>query len=321
MDCVKVKETAPRQEVESSPRKALYLLFNKPKVSVREKRKVIEALEEIHGFDLPYLYSLMVETLATGHLNIVNGKGEVSGISFSQGKIVAVDITDQETQLGTLLLESGYIHPDDLKEGLNITSSKRLGEKLISNNLLSPHAFNIALANQMSIRLSRTIVDAALKVNFVTTDVELTHPHIDSDALSIFLHDWIASKISVKWLKAHYMQWGDYSLAKSSTFQPTHPVLMTPLVAHFSGFVDYFTKGQSLHQLMDTKKFPEDTAYKALHLLLAKGLLIFGDRTAVMDPVERLKHLKKLQSQLQGKNNLEAWDLMARIAGVSDTEP
>lgn len=85
---IKVKESVASAAEELSPRKALYLLFNKPKVSVREKRKAIEALEEIHGFDLPYLYSLMVETQATGHLNIVGAKGDVSGISFSQGKIV-----------------------------------------------------------------------------------------------------------------------------------------------------------------------------------------------------------------------------------------
>jgi len=263
----------------------------------------------------------MVETLATGHLNIVNEKGEVSGISFSQGKIVAVDIIDQETQLGSLLIESGYIHPEDLKEALSLTSSKRLGERLIHGNLLSPHAFNIALANQMSIRLSRTIVDGHLKVNFVATDVELTYPHIDSDALSVFLHDWIASKISLGWLKAHYMQWGDYSLAKSSAFQANNPALKMPLVSHFSGFVDYLVKGASLNQLMDAKKFPEETAYKALHLLLAKGLLIFNEKTKIINPGERIKQLRALSSQFQGKNKLEVWDLMARIAGVSDSEP
>src|SRR6185312_8009722 len=108
---------------------------------------------------------------------------------------------DQETFLGKLLLEAGYIHPDDLTEALSVTSSKRLGERLIHGNLLSPHAFNIALANQMSIRLSRTIVDAKVKVNFVATEVELTHPHIDSEALTLFLHDWIASKMTPNWLK------------------------------------------------------------------------------------------------------------------------
>lgn len=320
LEKVKMPESL-ESEAELSPRKALYLLFNKPKVSVREKRKSIEALEEIHGFDLPYLYSLMVETLATGHLNIVNAKGEVSGISFSNGKIVAVDVIDQETQLGKLLIESGYILPDDLNEALNLSSAKKLGERLIHGNLLSPHAFNIALANQMSIRLSRTIIDAPLKINFVATEVELSHPHIDSDALSIFLHDWIASKVTFPWLKAHYTQWGEYTLIKSANFQEDHPILHTPLIAHFNGFVDYFTKGATLHQLMDAKKFPEETAYKALHLLLTKGLVIFGDKAKIVDPAERAKQLKKMLSQFTNKNKLDSWDMMARMVGMSDAAP
>lgn len=320
LSTVKIKETFdPREDM--SPRKALYLLFNKPKVSVRDKRKAIEALEEIHGFDLPYLYSLLVETMATGHLNIVGVKGDVLGISFSEGRIVAVDIVDKETQLGTLLIEGGFIRPDDLKEALSHNSSKKLGERLIQANLLSPHAFNIALANQMSIRLSRTIVETPVKVNFVATDVELTHPHVDSEALSVFLHDWIASKIDAGWLKAHYVQWGEYSLAKSSTYTADHPILSSPLISHFKGFVEYFTSGKSLNELMDSKSFPEETAYKALHLLLAKGLLIFSEKASVNDPVERLKTMKKLMAQFQNKNKLEIWDLLVGMTGGSDSDP
>lgn len=319
---VKVKETMSSQVEEVSPRKALYLLFNKPKVSVREKRKTIEALEEIHGFDLPYLYSLLVETSASGHLNIVGGKGDVFGISFSDGKIIGVDIVDQETQLGKLLIEAGYIHPEDLKEGLSTTSNKKIGERLIHKNLLSPHAFNIALANQMSIRLSRTIVDMPIKVNFVATDMELTHPFIGSDFLSVFLHDWVASKIDFEWLKAHYTQWGHYTLAKSVSFDPSHPFLKMPLIAMHPGLVDFFTKGQTLNQLMDARKYPEETSYKALHLLLAKGLLVFADRSAKADdPEERLRTLKRLQAQFHAKNTLEIWDVLVGMAGGSDSEP
>jgi CheY-like chemotaxis protein len=320
LNAVKIKETFdPREEM--SPRKALYLLFNKPKVSVRDKRKAIEALEEIHGFDLPYLYSLLVETAATGHLNIVGLKGDVLGISFSEGRIVSVDIVDTETQLGTLLIEAGFIRPDDLKEALSHNSPKKLGERLIHGNLLSPHAFNIALANQMTIRLSRTIVEMPVRVNFVATEVELTHPYVDSEALSVFLHDWIASKIDPQWLKAHYVQWGEYSLAKSPNFSPDHPILSSPLILHFNGFVDYFTSGKSLNELMDSKKFPEETAYKALHLLLAKGLLIFSERAATSDPVERLKGMKKMMAQFQNKNKLEIWDLLVGMTGGSDSDP
>jgi tetratricopeptide (TPR) repeat protein len=192
---------------------------------------------------------------------------------------------------------------------------------LLSGNYLSPHAFDIVLANQMSIRLSRAIVDMPIKVNFVATEVALTNPHIDSDAFSVFLHDWIASKISFKWLKAHYMQWGTYTLSKTPNFSADHPVLRMPLIQHFTGFVDYFTKGQTLHQLIDSKKFPEETAYKALHLLLAKGLLVFSEKIVANDSEHRIKVLKNLQAQVANKNKLEIWDRMVAMAGVSDSEP
>lgn len=321
LEHVKVKAGAGGVE-ESSPRKAFYLLLNKAKVSVREKRKAIEALEELHGFDLPYLYSLLVETMASGHLNVATQKGEVFGVSFSDGKIIGVDIADKDTQLGKLLIEGGFIHPEDLKEALNLTNTKKLGERLLSGNLVSPHAFDSALASQMSIRLSRTIVDMPVKINLIEVDLPLSNPHIDSDAFSVFLHDWIAAKISLKWLKAHYVQWGNYSLAKSANYSDDSSVLKMPLIKHFAGFVEFFTNGQTLNQLLEYRKFPEDTAFKALHLLLAKGLLVFSEMPIqALDPVEKLKVLRRLQTQLANKNKLEVWDRLVAMAGGSDSEP
>ena len=111
-----------------SPRKALYSLFGKEKVSNREKLKAIEALEEIHGFDLAYIYSLLAETSSTGHLNIINSNGEISGITFCEGHIIGVDVVDQETFLGKMMIEAGYILPDDLNLVLNSPNPKKIGE-------------------------------------------------------------------------------------------------------------------------------------------------------------------------------------------------
>src|SRR5699024_3548831 len=137
---------ANEEEVEEiSPRKALYQMFSKTSVSVREKRKCVEALEEIHGFDLPYLYSLLAETKSSGNLNIVSAKGDISGIVFAKGHIVNVDIADQSTFLGKLLIEGGFIEDAELDNALNVNSSKKIGERLIHSSHLSPHAFQIVL--------------------------------------------------------------------------------------------------------------------------------------------------------------------------------
>jgi FixJ family two-component response regulator/tetratricopeptide (TPR) repeat protein len=321
LNCIRTHQDLVDVRQEISPRKQLYSLFRKSKVTVREKRKAIEALEEIHGFDLPYIYSLMVETEATGHLNIVNAKGDVSGVSFSAGKIIGVDIVDKDTQLGRLLIETGYILADDLNEALAEQSVKKIGERLIDKNLLSPHAFDIALTNQMSIRLSRTIIDASVKVNFIVTDVPLTFPQIDSEALSAYLHDWIASKISFDWLKAHYTSWGEYSIHCSPSFDEKHPILKMPLVSRVSGFVAGVTDGSSLAQLIEMRKWSEEFFFKALHLLLTKGVLVFSETPAVINEKDRVKFLQKVMSQFQGKNKYQSWDLIVRMVGTPDLDP
>lgn len=319
IDLVRSPNEAEHEE-DVPPRKSLYQLFSKSKVTLREKRKAIEALEEVHGFDLPFLYSLLVETKATGHLNIMRPNGDIFGVSLAQGKIIQVDILDQETQLGKLLIEAGFILPDDLDSALNISVPKRLGEKLIKNNLLSPHAFNIALANQMSIRLSRTIFDEPIKVNFVASEVELTYPHIDSESLSSFLHDWIASKISLEWLKAHYMQWGDYKLILSPGFNLTNSVLSTPLLEKTSGILDVLTKGVTLNQLLEVQGLDNETTYKALHLLAVRGLVIFVAQKGDFDDVERRKKLQRIFDEMRVKSKLDAFEFLVQLTGCSESD-
>lgn len=302
------------EPVEVSPRMVLYSLFSKSKVSNREKRKAIEALDVIDGFDLPYLYSLLAETRASGHLNIFDADENVSGVSFSQGSIVGVDIADQETYLGKLLIESGYALPEDIDLVMNQTSKRRIGEKLIQANLLSPHAFQIVLANQMSIRLSTTVREGNFRVNFVPTEIELSPPYIDSASLSNFLHDWIASKISVSWLKAHYMQWLEYEVTRSPSFVESHAIMRFPLISSFPGIVDLFLQGSTLAEILDGKNYPQPNIYKALHLLLTKGLVVFTSKHQISDE-DRLKNLNNILEQFRDRNNFEIYETIVRIVG------
>src|SRR5437868_4444980 len=219
-------------------------------VSTREKRKLIEALEEVSGYDLPFVYSLLVETKSSGHLNIYGTDGNVSGVSFSNGVIVGVDIEDKTTYLGEMLIQSGYSIPEDVQEALNDKSPRRLGTRLIQANKLSPHAFDLILTEQMNIRLSRTIVDAMIRINFASVEVEMIEPSIDSDSLSYFLHDWIASKLTVTWLKSMHMMWGNYRIARIGTYKDDHPALKMSLVASLDGLLKHIDRGVTLTELL-----------------------------------------------------------------------
>lgn len=309
LDIIK-KNTNPEATVAVSERKKLYQIFSKEKVSSREKRKLIEALDEVFGFDLPFIYSLLVETQSSGYLNIYGADGSVSGITISKGSITAVDIEDQETYLGSMLIQSGYILPDDLQKVLKDKSNTRkIGEKLIDQNLMSPHALDIVLREQMNIRLSRTIQDTKVKINFVSTETDLTIPFIDSDRLTDYLHDWIASKVSVQWLKAHYLTWLDHGLVISPHFSIDHPLFKLNLIQNLPGLLENVKKGFSVRQLTAVQDYNETALYKALHFFLTKGAFLLGEYVEFKSEQERVKVLKQLLESVTNPQQAEVYKI------------
>lgn len=313
------KEGESRQE-EASARKLLYQMFANPTVTSRQKRKVIESIEEVSGFDLPFLYSLLAETKSNGYLNIYDSDGGVSGVSFSNGNIVGVDVDDKTTFLGEMLIQSGFSTPTDVQNALRDKNNRRIGNYLIQNNQLSPHAFDLILMEQMNIRLVRTIGDKKIRVNFAVSEVDMTNPSIDADTLSVYLHDWIASKISVNWLKSLYMMWSGNVIVKSSTFRDDHPALSMSLVRSLEGFALKLNNQMTLTQLLDVKGYSEVAVYKAIHFLLTKGLIVFAHRTAFASPQEQLKALKKIWADLENKNGYEVVAYMETGGGGGSME-
>lgn len=298
------KEQDPQRE-DSTARKLLYQMFANPDVTSRQKRKVIESIEEVSGFDLPFLYSLLAETKSNGYLNIYNSDGSVSGISFSNGNIVGVDVDDKTTFLGEMLIQSGYATPKDVQTALRDKNNRRIGNYLIQNNQLSPHAFDVILMEQMNIRLVRTILDQKIRVNFAAAEVDMTNPSIDADTLTVFLHDWIASKLSLNWLKALYVMWSGNVILKSPMFREDHPALSMSLVKSLDGFSAKLNNQMTLTQILDVKGYSEVAVYKAIHFLLTKGLIVFAQRVAFASPQEQLKVLKKILAELENKNSFE----------------
>lgn len=303
------KVELPKSEVAESPRKQLYEIFEKEKVSPREKRRLIESLEEVDGYDLPFIYSLLAETKTSGHLNIFSDKGSVSGVTFCQGQIVGVDVEDQTTFLGHMLIQSGYLVPNDLKEILSDKSPRKIGQKLIDGRKLSPHAFDLILNEQMNIRLTRTIVDGKVKVNFVATEVEEISPAIDLDQLLEYLHDWVASKIPLSWLESLYIMWSGKTILKSSQWRSDHPVFKTSFVKRLDSIAKKIDAGVTLNDLLATEGYDAISVYKALHLMLLKGLIIFSAEKMKLDPASQRQHIKKIHSQVNDKQPREVLEL------------
>lgn len=313
---IKVKKTL----AESSPRKQLYEIFEKEKVSPREKRKLIESLEEVDGYDLPFIYSLLAETKSSGHLNIFHTSGGVSGVSFSGGSIVGVDVEDQSTFLGHMLIQSGYLATDDLQEVLKDKSPRKIGQKLIDSCKISPHAFDLILAEQMNVRLTRTIVEGKVKVNFVATEVESVAAAIDSEALLQYLHDWVASKLPIAWLESLYLMWSGQKILKTAIWKPDHAAFKTSFIKRLQNFPSRFDTAVTLNELLAVEGYDPISVHKALHLMLLKGLIMFSSEKVSFDSTSQRQHLKKIENQIEGKNSEEVLALFQELLrGKPDT--
>ncbi|MCB0369393.1 MAG: response regulator, partial [Bdellovibrionales bacterium] len=301
------------QQIKEPPRKILYQIFSKDMVSTREKRKIIDSVEEICGYDLPFIYSLLAETKSSGYLNIYFKDTSVSGIAFSNGCIVNVDIEDKATYIGELLIQSGFVSPEDIQKALQSKNNQRLGQRLISSNLMSPHALDMTMIEQMNVRLSKTITEKNVKLNFAASEVELTQPFIDSELLLSYLHDWIASKVSINWLRSLYTMWSGHLIIPTNSFKADHPALKMNLVQSLNGLVDKLQNKSTLTSLLNVKDYNQAALYKALHFMLTKGLIYFSKEVHFTNEGENISFLKDLYSQIQDKNDFE----ILNIVGLS----
>ncbi|MBL7545880.1 MAG: response regulator [Bdellovibrionaceae bacterium] len=299
---VKEKEEVVKPE---SPRKMLYQIFSKDMVSTREKRKLIESIEEVSAYDLPFIYSLLTETKSSGYLNIYFNDSSVSGIAFSNGSIVAVDVEDRSTYIGELLIQSGYVSPADIQKALQSKNNQRLGQRLISSNLMSPHALDLTMIEQMNVRLSKTISEKTVKLNFSASEVELTQPSIDSELLLSYLHDWIASKLPINWLKNLYVMWAGHQIIPNAQLKSDHPCIQMSLVQSLDGLYDRLQKRTTLSELLSVSEYNQAALYKALHFLVTKGLIYFSKNVSFDNVDEHFDYLSRLKNQIQNRTDFE----------------
>lgn len=294
--------------VNVSARKKLYGMFSDPKVTPRKKRKIIEEIEEVSGFDLPFIYSLLVETNSSGTLFIYHDNNNVSSVTFCNGHIVGVDTEDKTTYLGEMLIQSGYATPKDVQAALREKSTRRIGQQLIVQNQLSPHAFDLILAEQMNIRLSRTIVEEKVRINFASAETEMIYPNIESETLQSYLHDWIASKVHLKWLKALYNIWMDNHIEVSPTLGKDSVALQMNLVKSLDGLLAELQKSEvTLKTLIERKSYNEEALYKALHFLLTKGHIVFAQKASAQSFEERKLKLEAVYKQVKDKSSREIY--------------
>ena len=294
----------PLIDVQLAPMQAL---LTKETLSHKERIKAVNAASEVHGFDLPWIFSLLMHPRVNGHLNILTPDGGVCGVGFQKGNIVQVNQKDAKSYFGVLMIEYGFITQEEIEAVMkDETNRKKMGERLVEANVLSPHAIQIVMAEQQGIRLSKTIAETAVKVNFIESDEMREDAMIDRTAFTDLLNEWLLSKLTQPWLKSFYMSWLRYNITKAPDFDTNHHLYQTTVLQRSPKLVDLLLSAKSLEHALADSKFPEDHFYSGLHALLVSRQIRFGELIkGAIDSGSQRKRLEKLYIDLEKRNYFE----------------
>jgi CheY-like chemotaxis protein/curved DNA-binding protein CbpA len=288
------------------PLAPLQELLRREKISYKERIRAVNEMSEVHSFDLPWIFSLLMHPKVAGHLNIISADGAVCGVGFNNGTIVQVNQKDAKSYFGVLMVEYGFITQVEIEEVMKTSGkSKKMGERLVESNVLSPHAIQIVMAEQQGLRLSKTISETSVKVNFIESDELREDSTMDRAGFTDLLNEWMVSKIKIEWLKATYRTWMRYSLRPGPDFSAEHRVFQTSLLLKTPNLFQSLVESKTLEEALNTCGYNETDALPALHSMLINRVLRFGDAEITSDATSQRNRLVKLVRDLEKQNHFE----------------
>jgi hypothetical protein len=296
-----------------TPRKDLYEIFSLQSLSAKKKKKIIEALDEIDGFDLVFIIGLILETRLTGCLNIISEENEISGINFFEGSITHIDLPDKETYFGNLLLQEGLVKKPDLDRAIK-QKDMQMGQYLISQNILTAQQISSVVLLQMRMRLSKLISNKKFQLNFVEADT--SNAVIKISMLDYFdlCHDWITGRFEQDWFNYHFLPWEKKVIKFNDSLEFQNQIFSKPLFANLPGLKENLKSSTSIHDLK--KKYGDNRLMllKAIHFLSITAQVSFSDQQIAS--ANESNKLEMLYLNLKAKKDdelIKAFSLITKI--------
>jgi curved DNA-binding protein CbpA len=205
------------------------------------------------------------------------------------------------------MVEYGFVSQEEIEEVMRVTGGKqkKMGERLVEANVLSPHAISIVMSEQQGLRLSKTVLETGVKVNFVESDELREDAITDHNTYTELLNEWLVSKIKLEWLKSFYLPWMRFNLKANSDAPTNHRVFSIPVVQRVPELMNHLLTKQTLEQALSDSNIPEEHFYPALHALLVTRVIRFGDAANVTDTTAQKKRLTRLIVELEKQNFYE----------------
>ena len=306
-----MQEEAPKDVKALTPRQDLYEIFAHSDYSLKKKKKIIDALDDIDGFELAFLISFILSVDITGHLNIISKDNEVIGISFSRGFITHIDLPDKQTYFGTLMVEMGYIQIKELEIALKKTDI-HIGQYFLHQKKVTQAQIDLTFRKQMELRLTKLICDNTYNINF--SDAAETPLFIKITRRDYYemCYSWLESRFTKKWLEEHFKVWEKDLVVFLDGHTYIADAFKKPMLLQLPDFGQEIRKGMSLLRLKNLYRDHEEGFLKALYFLSLIGVVVFKESPEV----EKVAKLQTIYNQLKDKKGNDLAKALAELTRI-----
>jgi CheY-like chemotaxis protein len=304
------------------PKVDLHALLAAPSASARERKKALDHVEEMYGYDLPFVLCILMDAESSGHLNIVDDQQNIYGITLAKGTISKVDSEKTALMTKKLLVSHGFITELDLSELTAKNKSGDLLRNLINEGLMSPHVVDLIKREQIATELVKLLDNRKLTINFVPDrKIKEDLTGIDMTLFINQLHDQVAA-IPVEYLKKFYQVWAGHAMRLGPQYQDQIHILGLPLVKACDGLIEFFKRDSTLEDIIASGKYTETNLFHALHFLALRRVFVFEEVRRVANLDEHITRLKSMHKILAGKNPIEIFAYFglnesARVADIT----
>lgn len=290
-----------------APKLDLHTLLATPYASNRERRKALDHVEEMKGYDLPFVFSILMDAQSSGHLNIVDEDQNIFGVTFAKGAISNFDSESTTLQTKKLLIQHGFITERELGELKGKPSGSDLIKSLVEEGLMSPHVPGLIKAETILNGLSRVVNDKRININFVTDrQVESLSDDMDIEGFVQPLHEILDKELPLEWLKGFYSVWVGHAIHKGPEFANHVKYLGLPIMKNVEGLILCIKEDVTIEEVIaKCPQFTEENIYKALHFLMLRRVYVFEEAKKVKNIDEHVGRLQSIYSELKDKNPFE----------------
>lgn len=300
--------------------KSLFSLPDRLGANPSNRSAILKEIKFIHGFELPLLISSLVENSFSGILNLNTELGVFNKISFSKGHIVRVESSDAQNFLGKLLVSGGWVLPEDLEVELNKSSDKKIGQRLVEENLISPHAVYEVMERQMALRIESLISDKVFKVDFDYKNIEtFDDSSIDPEEYFLLLDRWISEKVTGIWINQQMSQWQSNSIRLSPSHDSTIKEYDVSLIKATTSIIETLESVNILSLAQERHKQKLTEFNKAFYYLICLRYVLLSEKPS-MSEGERTVRLQRLWTQMKDLNLIEVFQLMGGKRDMSPSE-